>query len=58
MFHVYIVDVGAKPVGVIARSLEGYRFYAVEQDYCGLESLVFDSEEAARSAALSLSAGA
>lgn len=55
MFHVYLVKVGASPVGVVANAPGGYRFYAIEQSFNELESLVFDSAEAAKSAALILS---
>jgi hypothetical protein len=55
MFHVYLVRIDADPVGVVARGPEGYRFYAIAQAFGELETLIFDSAEDARSAALILS---
>jgi hypothetical protein len=54
MFYVYLIKVDANPVGVVARATEGYRFYAISHSLGALENLVFDSAEAARSAALVL----
>jgi hypothetical protein len=55
MFHVFLVKIGASAIGVIANASGGYRFYAIEQSFHELESLVFDSAEDARSAAVILS---
>ncbi|QGM97773.1 hypothetical protein [Methylocystis parvus] len=58
MFHVFLVKIGASPVGIVANAAGGFRFYAIEQSFHELESLVFDSAEDARSAAVILSGSA
>ena len=54
MFHVYLVKIDGNPVGIVANSADGYRFYAIGQFFRDLESLVFGSVENARRAALIL----
>jgi hypothetical protein len=55
MFHVYLVKIGANAIGIVANAPGGYRFYAIKQSFNELETLVFDSAEDARSAAIILS---
>jgi hypothetical protein len=55
MFHVYLIKIDADPVGVAAQAPEGYRFYAISQDFRELEQLVFSALGDIRSAALILS---
>ncbi|WP_363351991.1 hypothetical protein [Methylocystis echinoides] len=55
MFHVYLIKIAASPVGVVARSPEGFRFYAMARHFTALENLIFDSAEDARAAAMILS---
>lgn len=55
MFHVYLIKIDANPVGVAAQGPEGFRFYAISQDFGDLEQLIFDSADDIRSAALILS---
>jgi hypothetical protein len=50
MFHVFLVKIGARAIGIVADAPGGYRFYAIEQSFHDLERLVFDSAEDARSA--------
>jgi hypothetical protein len=54
MSDAYIIELGEEAVGVIARDVNGYRFYAAKQSFRPLEGRLFHSAETARSAALEL----
>ncbi len=53
----YIIEVGSKPVGIVVRDPDGYRFFAASQRFYRIDGKLFRNAREAERAARRLASG-